>query len=84
MITRSPMECPGRLKWAATGFSIFLVLTSDLWPLKQMFKAFPVSPTYCLLHFLHTIRYTRFLILHRWLLCVPCMIGQSQCFGMCL
>ena len=57
------LECPGRLKWAATGFSILLVLTSDLWPLRQMCKALSVSPTYCLLHIPHSIRYTRFLIL---------------------
>ena len=63
MIVRSSMECPGRLKWAATGFSIFLVLTSDLWPLRQMCKVFSVSLTYCLLHIPHSIRYTRLLIL---------------------
>lgn len=63
MIVRSSMECLGRLKWAATGFSIFLVLMSDLWPLRQMCKTFSVSPTYYLLHFLHSIRYTRFLVL---------------------
>ena len=63
MIVKTSMECPGRLKWAATGFSIYLVLMSDLLPLRWMCKAFSVSPTYCLLHFLHLIRYTRFLVL---------------------
>ena len=51
------------MKSAATGFSIFLVLKLDLWPLRWMCKAFSVSSTYCLLLILHSISYTRFLVL---------------------
>lgn len=46
------MECQGRIKWAATGFSALLVLMSELWPWRWMHKVFLVLPTYCLLYLL--------------------------------
>ena len=62
MVTSS-MECSGRLKCAPTGFSARLCRMSDRWPLRQMWRAFSVSPTYCFLHLLHSIKYTRFFVL---------------------
>ena len=57
------MECSGRLKCAPTGFSAQLCRMSDRWPLRRMWRAFSVSPTYCFLHLLHLIKYTRFFVL---------------------
>ena len=54
------------LEWVKAGSHWFLHLLGldiDLCPLRQMCKVFSVSPTYCLLHFLHSIRYTRLLVL---------------------
>ena len=43
------------LKWAATGCSRRRGLISDRWPFICMWSTFSVSPTYCLLHFVHSI-----------------------------
>ena len=57
IMVKSPRECPGRLKWWATGFSSLLLVMSDLCSLRQMWRQFSVSPTYCFLHTFHLIRY---------------------------
>ena len=51
-------------KWAATGLSVFFGL--DIWTCSfiLMCRGCFVSPTYCRLHLLHVIRYTRLLDLH--------------------
>ena len=61
-------EWPDSLKCAATGDLLNLrVFQSDLCRFMRMFNAIFVSPTYCLLHILHVIRYTAFAVLQLWL-----------------
>ena len=43
MIERSSMECPGVLKWAATGFSSFLLRMSLRYPLRRIWRGFCLS-----------------------------------------
>ena len=49
---------------AATGFSSFVVVTSERWPFILMWRAFSVSPTYCIPHLQQLIKYTKFFVLH--------------------
>ncbi|CAI8028481.1 hypothetical protein GBAR_LOCUS16240, partial [Geodia barretti] len=51
----------GWQKCAATGLSVFLVRISERCPFILMCRGCYVSPTYCRLHLLHVIRYTRLL-----------------------
>ena len=54
-IERSSRQWPLELKWLATGFSWRRCLISDRWPFIRMWSAFSVSPTYCFLHYKHSI-----------------------------
>ena len=56
------IECSGREKSLATGFSILLCLMSDQWPVRRTQSAFSVSPTYWIAHGLHLIENTRLLV----------------------
>ena len=49
-------EWPGSLKWIAMGIC-FLAKVQDLWSVNLSDKHLPVSPTYCLLHFIQVIKY---------------------------
>ena len=59
---RSCMECSACL---------FLVLMSDLWPLRRMCRAFSVSPTYCFLIFACSLRNPDLLSSPKSLMLVP-------------
>ena len=53
---RSLREWLALVKWAATGFSVRLCNMSFLCPFRRIWRGLRVSPTYCLWHFLHSIR----------------------------
>jgi len=75
---RSCMECSACL--------FFLVLISDLWPLRRMCRAFCVSPTYCFLIFACSLRNPYLLSSPKSLMLVPqChLIFQSEMACTCM
>ena len=62
MIARCFIEWSNRVKCWATGLSIWWWLMFDRWPVRRTRSAFSISPMYWMVHFLHSIRYTTFLV----------------------
>ena len=62
IISISSIKWPGREKCLATGFLILRFVMSEQWPVKRMQSAFSVSSTYWMVHHLHSIKYTTFLV----------------------
>ena len=75
IIFRCNMEWPGKLKCMPTGL-LFLSFMLDLWLLSLSRKDRFVSPTYCILHFWHVIKYMMFVLLHVMLV----LIGNCLLF----
>ena len=82
------MVWSGWQKWAATGFSVFLVLMSERCPFILACRAFSVSPTYCRPHFFHVIRFSSCMtvLLLLMLYCLPVILLLDVlhiCYGEC-
>ena len=72
------MVWSGWQKWAATGFSVFLVLMSERCPFILACRAFSVSPTYCTPQLLACYKIDQIFVLYVLLLlmlyCLPVIL----------